>query len=153
VKQGLITESRINEAVSRILTLKFDLGLFDRPLTDRSLLSLVRCPEHVELAKRVVRRSLVLLKNKGGVLPLSKSLKRIHVTGRGADDLGLCCGGWTTSWQGGSGRVTEGTTVLQGLKDLLGPDTIITTSRDGRGLTSEDEVAVVVTAEGEQARD
>ena len=108
VQGGMISQERLDEAVRRILTVKFRLGLFDRPFSDRGLLSKVRSPEHLEVAREAVRKSVVVLKNERGLLPLRKNLGRVHVAGRYANDIGLQCGGWTISWQGGSGRTTAG---------------------------------------------
>ena len=63
----------------------------------------------------------MLLKNEGNVLPLAKTAKRIHVAGRGADDIGIQCGGWTIDWQGKAGEVTTGgTTILAALEQSRG---------------------------------
>ncbi len=115
VEQGDVPLARIDDAVRRILTAKFLLGLFERPYAELSLLPSVGSAEHRELAREAVRRSLVLLKNEG-VLPLAKETPRIFVAGRGADDIGLQCGGWTIEWQGKSGSITPGTTILQAIR-------------------------------------
>ncbi|KAL1545040.1 beta-glucosidase [Salvia divinorum] len=120
VESGAILMSRIDDAVERILRVKFVAGLFEYPLTDLSLLELVGCKAHRELAREAVRKSLVLLKNgKDGtkpLLPLDKKAKRILVTGTHADNLGFQCGGWTITWEGTTGRITEGTTILDAIK-------------------------------------
>ncbi|ANM64868.1 Glycosyl hydrolase family protein [Arabidopsis thaliana] len=112
VESGEVTMSRIDDAVERILRVKFVAGLFEHPLTDRSLLGTVGCKEHRELARESVRKSLVLLKNgtnsEKPFLPLDRNVKRILVTGTHADDLGYQCGGWTKAWFGLSGRITIG---------------------------------------------
>ncbi len=72
---------------------------------------------HREVPRAAVPRSLVLLKNEGGVLPLSRKVTRIQVTGRGTDDLGMQCGGWTVDWQGKRSAVTPGgTTILEAIR-------------------------------------
>jgi beta-glucosidase len=112
VESGEIPMARINDAVERILRVKFVAGLFGHPLTDRSLLPTVGCKEHRELAQEAVRKSLVLLKSGKNAdkpfLPLDRNAKRILVTGTHADDLGYQCGGWTKTWFGLSGRITIG---------------------------------------------
>lgn len=115
VQQGRVPQSRIDDAVRRILTKKVELGLFEQPLTDRSLTGTVGSEAHREIAREAVRRSLVLLKNGSGLLPLRPDTRRIHLAGRGADDIGMQCGGWTISWQGSSGPITAGTTILEAI--------------------------------------
>ena len=95
--------SRIDDAVTRILRVKFAMGLMDRSrsqLADRSLQKSFGSPEHRAVARQAVRQSLVLLKNERKALPLSKTAARIHVAGKSADDIGNQCGGWTIDWQG-----------------------------------------------------
>ncbi|KAL2508284.1 Glycosyl hydrolase family protein [Forsythia ovata] len=130
VESGEIPMTRIDDAVERILRVKFVAGLFEYPLSDRSLLDVVGCKPHRELAREAVRKSLVLLKNgkdqKIPFLPLDKNTKRILVAGTHADDLGYQCGGWTATWEGTSGRITDGTTILDAIKEVVGSETEIT---------------------------
>jgi beta-glucosidase len=146
VEEGRVPMARIDDAVRHILQAKLDAGLFDSPHADRSLLSVVGSDEHRQLARQAVRESLVLLKNEGGVLPLSKMAARIHVAGKNADDLGNQCGGWTITWQGSSGRITTGTTILEALRATVFAGTEVTFSRDGSGAGGA-EVGVVVIGE------
>ncbi|XP_039800774.1 beta-glucosidase BoGH3B-like isoform X5 [Panicum virgatum] len=110
VETGEIPMSRIDDAVERILRVKFISGVFEHPFSDHSLLDIVGCKEHRLLAREAVRKSLVLLKNgkdqKAPFLPLSKNAKRILVSGTHADDIGYQCGGWTIAWHGDSGKIT-----------------------------------------------
>ncbi|KAL0290123.1 UNVERIFIED_CONTAM: Lysosomal beta glucosidase, partial [Sesamum angustifolium] len=110
VESGKVPMTRIDDAVERILRVKFVSGLFEHPLSDGSLLATVSCELHKKLAREAVRKSLVLLKNgkdpKKPFLPLDWSAKRILVVGRHADDLGYQCGGWTKTWDGRGGRIT-----------------------------------------------
>ncbi|KAG6411937.1 hypothetical protein SASPL_124591 [Salvia splendens] len=110
VESGKIPITRIDDAVVRILRVKFAPGLFEHPLSDSSLLGTVRCEQHKQLAREAVRKSLVLLKNGPDstrpFLPLDRNAKRILVVGKHADDLGYQCGGWTATWEGKSGRIT-----------------------------------------------
>jgi beta-glucosidase len=76
VENGDISEARIDEAVSNILTVKFDLGLLERPYPDPSLLPLLGSDEHRALAREAVAKSLVLLKNEGDILPPEKDLRQ-----------------------------------------------------------------------------
>lgn len=112
VSSGQVPLSRIDDAVRRILTVKFVARVFEYPMADRSFLGMVGLQEHRELAREAVRKSLVLLKNgenKGRrMLPLSKNAPRILVAGTHANNLGYQCGGWTITWQGESGQITLG---------------------------------------------
>ena len=127
VDAGTIAGSRVDDAVRRILTQKFELGLFERPLTDRSLQSTIGSAEHRAIARQAVAQSQVLLKN-DATLPLAEQ-GSFYVAGSNADDLGHQMGGWSISWQGGSGPTTTGTTILQGIRNAA-PDATITYSKD-----------------------
>ncbi|KAK1308365.1 Beta-D-xylosidase 3 [Acorus calamus] len=120
VNSGEVPMSRIDDAVTRVLRVKFVMGLFEKPMADRSLGPVVGRREHRELAREAVRKSLVLLKNgkPGGrpLLPLDRRAGKILVAGSHADDIGYQCGGWTITWAGGPGDITNGTTILQGIK-------------------------------------
>lgn len=147
VNDGEVPMERIDDAVRRILRVKFAAGLMDEdwsPETDPALLEAIGNTERRELGRRAVRESLVLLKNDGGVLPLAKDLGRVHVVGKSADDLGNQSGGWTIQWQGASGDITEGTTVLEGIRAAVGPQTEVTHSPDGTGGENADAVIAVV---------
>ncbi len=143
IKEGAISESRINDAVARILKIKFEMGLFENPLTDRSLLNKVGSKEHRSIARNAVKQSLVMLKN-NGVLPISKDLGQIHVAGKNADDLGNQCGGWTISWQGESGPLTKGTTIYEAIQVAASSFTNVTYSKDGSGAKGANVGIVVV---------
>lgn len=132
VEQGDVSEARIDDAVRRILTVKFALGLFEQPASDPALLEAVGSAEHRTLAREAVAQSLVLLKNEGGALPLAGDVTRIHVGGVAADDLGIQCGGWTIEWQGKSGAITEGDTLLQAIEATAGADVDVRFNRFGK---------------------
>src|SRR6185436_20560858 len=103
VNEDRVASSRIDDAVARILRVKFAMGLMDRkrsPLADRRLHKTFGSADHRRIARNCVRQSLVLLKNDRKILPLGKGLARVHVAGRSADDIGNQCGGWTIDWQG-----------------------------------------------------
>ncbi|XP_030503953.2 uncharacterized protein LOC115719163 [Cannabis sativa] len=128
VKNKFIPMSRIDDAVKRILRVKFQMGLFEYPLADQSLVHELGSQAHRELAREAVRKSLVLLKNgKYGekpLLPLPKKSSKILIAGTHADNLGYQCGGWTIEWQGVSGNnVTSGTTILTAIKKTIDPTT------------------------------
>lgn len=120
VKRGVETDtialSRIDDAVKRILRQKFRLGLFKNPFPDAALVSKIGVNEHRNIAKQAVRESLVLLKNKNKVLPLSKDTKKIVVIGEHANSSGLQSGGWTLNWQGTKDNYKGATTILEGIE-------------------------------------
>lgn len=143
VQQGKVTQERIDDAVRRILRIKFQLGLFERPYTDRSLTSQIGSAEHRAVARECVRQSLVVLKKKDKILPLPKNNIKIHVAGKNANDLGNQCGGWTISWQGASGQITTGTTILEAIQQAV-PGATISYSLDGSGASGADMGIVVI---------
>ena len=114
-EEGLISDERINDAVRRILRIKFRSGLMHNPMADRSLLEKAGGAEHRAIAREAVQKSLVLLKN-NQMLPLAKD-KNYLVCGSGADDIGKQCGGWTIEWQGKLGNITPGTTIWEGISN------------------------------------
>ncbi|MBO0914726.1 glycoside hydrolase family 3 protein [Streptomyces laculatispora] len=143
VTAGRIPQSRIDDAVSRILTQKFRLGLFEKPYADTGNLGKVGSAEHRAVAREAAAKSQVLLKNDGGVLPL-KSSQKVYVAGSNADDIGNQAGGWTVSWQGSSGDITPGTTILSAMKKDAAS---VTYSKDASAATDGYDVGVVVVGE------
>ena len=154
VHEGKIPMERIDDAVTRILRVKYAQGLLAKDVSvkiDSRLQETFGSAAHRAVAREAVSQSLVLLKNEGGVLPLKNSTSRIHVAGRGADDLGMQCGGWTIGWQGATGAVTPGgTTLLTALRQRVGTNTEVTVSRDGSGAAGA-RVGVVVIGENPYA--
>jgi beta-glucosidase len=148
VAEGVVPMSRIDDAVRRILRVKFAMGLMDPGYdyrADRTLQKEIGSARHRAAARRAVRQSLVLLKNEQRTLPLAKTLSRIHVGGKSADNIGNQCGGWTIDWQGKSGPVTTGgTTVLQAVKQAVSENTEVTFSKDGTGAEGADVGIVVI---------
>ena len=146
--EGKVPTSRIDDAVTRILRVKFALGLLDKdrsPLADRNLHKSFGSAEHRAVARQAVRESLVLLKNEKQTLPLAKTAARIHVAGVGADDLGMQCGGWTTNWQGSMGNhVPGGTSILTAIKNTVSKQTKVTYSKDGTGAEGADVGVLVI---------
>lgn len=122
--EGLITQERIDDAVTRILTMKKNAGLFDDPLQQQvtSEYESVGSDAVRDIARKMVEESLVLLKNDGDLLPLKPGLK-IFLTGPAVNNTGVLCGGWTLNWQGNldaikSKSVKNGTTILEGFLAL-----------------------------------
>ena len=149
VQEGGVPVSRIDDAVLRILRVKIAMGLMNRshsPLADRGLHRTFGSSEHRAVARECVRQSLVLLKNDGNLLPLSKSAGSIHVSGKSADNMGNQCGGWTIYWQGRTGDPTTGTTILSGIRSAAGSGAKITYSADGANATGA-KVGVAVIGE------
>jgi len=149
-EKGEVPMARIDDAVKRILRVKAAMGLLGESpvvLADRGLEKSFGSPEHRAVARRAVRESLVLLKNDKKTLPLAKGAARIHVAGKGADDIGNQTGGWTITWQGKSGATTTGgTTILAAIKDAVAKTTSVTFSKDGTGADGA-TVGVVVVGE------
>ncbi|MEN6648211.1 glycoside hydrolase family 3 protein [Stenotrophomonas hibiscicola] len=153
VKDGRITPQRLDDAVRRILRVKFRLGLFEagRPSTRAvgGQFALIGAPAHRAVARQAVRESLVLLKNQDHVLPLSPK-QRILVAGDGADDVGKQAGGWTLNWQGtGTSRrdFPNADTIYEGIArqaSAAGGEAVLAV--DGRYAVKPD-VAVVVFGE------
>ena len=145
VNEGKVPQSRIDDAVLRILRVKYRMGLFNQPAVDPHLTAEIGSAEHRAVARQCVRESQVLLKNDGNLLPLAKNIKHLAVVGEAADDLGVQCGGWTIDWQGRKGEVTHGgTTILTAIKNAVSPDTRVAYSADGSNVDGADAVIVVV---------
>lgn len=128
VKDNVITMDRIDDAVGRILLVKFSMGLFENPLADLSLVNELGSQAHRDLAREAARKSLVLLKNGKNkshpLIPLPKKAPKILVAGSHADNLGYQCGGWTINWQGFSGNnYTRGTTILGAIRSAVDSST------------------------------
>jgi beta-glucosidase len=146
VNAGNVPISRINDAVTRILNAKFALGLFTKPFTDRTYTAQVGSAAHRAVARQAVRESMVLLKN-NAVLPLSKTATyKIVVAGSHANNLGYQMGGWSISWQGGSGATTTGTTFWQALQAAKPANVTLELRSQTKGSYSGD-VGIIVTGE------
>lgn len=115
VESGDVSMARIDDAVSRILTKKFELGLFEHPFTDRTHLDEIGSKAHHAVARRAAAQSQVLLRNQRHTLPL-RGKHDVYVAGSNADNIGNQAGGWTLTWQGGSTNVIPGTTILDGIE-------------------------------------
>lgn len=155
VKNNYIPMERIDDAVARILLVKFTMGLFENPFGDPSLANELGSEPHRDLAREAVRKSLVLLKNgKPGqtpVLPLPKRASKVLVAGEYADNLGYQCGGWTINWQGFTdNKSTRGTTILSAVKSAVDPSTELVFQENPTGdfvKSNNFDYAIVVVGE------
>jgi beta-glucosidase len=149
VQTGELAQSRIDDAVRRILRVKIRAGLFEEPPPDPAGISAVGSVEHRALARQAVRASLVLLKNDANLLPLPKDA-RVLVAGPGANDLGIQSGGWTLAWQGRTGVDSQamggGTTIVDAMRAAASSPDRITYSPDAALATFESgaDVGVLV---------
>jgi beta-glucosidase len=132
VESGDISTERIDDAVRRILRAKFQVGLFEHPFSDETLLDEVGSEAHRELARQAVSESLVLLQNDADALPIAVDTPAVFVAGEYADDIGAQSGGWTVEWQGALGSITEGTTILQAIENTVSAGTSVYYDRFGR---------------------
>jgi beta-glucosidase len=157
VKSGEIPMARLDEAVSRILRVKFRAGVMSEPAPSARPFagqwSLLGAPEHRAVARQAVRESLVLLKNENQILPLSPK-QHVLVTGDGADNLPKQSGGWTISWQGDGnsrGDFPNGSTIFEGIRDAVtAAGGTATLSIDGTAAGKPD-IAIVVFGENPYA--
>ncbi|HEV2802026.1 MAG TPA: beta-glucosidase BglX [Pyrinomonadaceae bacterium] len=135
LKERKLSVAQIDEAVRRVLRIKFRLGLFERPYADeaRERETIMRA-EHVAAARSLAARSFVLLKNERGALPLSKNVKSIALVGPLADSPKDMLGSWT-----GDGRAEDAVTLLEGIRAKVSPQTKVTYAKgvaiEGRGVT------------------
>lgn len=147
VHSGAVSQDRIDQAVRRILTLKFDLGLFEHPYVDASAANGIVNGANRDLARRAAAEGAVLLRNDNNVLPLSRDLHKIVVTGDTADNPARQLGGWTVGWQGiPNGAPTPPTvTPLQGIREAV-PNATVTSAPDQATAVAQaaDADAVVV---------
>ena len=155
VKDGTITQERLDDAVRRILRVKLQSGIFEKGAPSTRALagdtSLLGSPEHRSVARQAVRESLVLLKNEDQLLPLDAT-QNILVIGDGADSIAKASGGWTLSWQGGTHTNDEfpnGQSILDGIRETVG-------ASGGRVLfdangTSAEDADIVIAVYGEDA--
>ena len=143
---GTIQPSRIDDAVLRILRVKFELGLFEHPMPPDGNAAAVGSAADRAIARTAVAESLVLLKTSANALPIRPG-DTVLLAGSGADDIGLQSGGWTISWQGSSGDITTGTTIADALRERLGDRlTMVTAPVDIKAGTRAN-VGIVVFAE------
>jgi len=145
VESGDVSMARIDDAVSRILAAKFDLGLFEHPYTDRSNIDSIGSKKHRAVAREAVARSQVLLKNDDRTLPLKKNAKQVYVAGSNADSIGDQAGGWTITWQGNSTHQIPGDSIFEGIEKTAKRD--VTFSEDASAPVPRGAEGVVVVGE------
>jgi len=141
-EEGTVPMARIDDAVLRILRFKQRIGLFDAPLTKEA--GAIGTDANRAAARDLVAQSLVLLQNKNNVISRLPLYKRILVAGQGADDIGMQCGGWTVTWQGGYGHITKGTTILEGIQNAAKDKASITYAEGGKTEGAFDAVIAVI---------
>ena len=136
VKKGEVPMSRIDDAVKRILTLKYKTGLFDNAYPEPAAFANFGKPEYQTIALNAARESMTLLKNKNNILPLAKTTK-VLVAGPSAQSLTALNGCWSYTWQGNDERwyPTDSKTILQAITDKAGKANVTTTT--GKGFNNE----------------
>jgi beta-glucosidase len=147
---GEVPMARIDDAVTRILRLKLRLGVFDRPFSSATCADAMGSREHRDLARQAVRESLVLLKNEGGVLPLSRT-RKVVVVGSHADNVAYQSGGWTKKWQGAhedlyghaERTVAGATSIIDGIRQVIGEEYVVDAGADGFSDTADTVIVVV----------
>ncbi len=143
VESGAVSQERIDEAVGRILTVKFEMEVFGSPYADPADASVVGSAIHRELARTAVQKSQVLLKN-DGALPIPATTQSIVIMGNAAQDIGIQAGGWTQSWQGDPGNVIPGTTIGFAIKERAVADVSVTFNLPDTGTV---DVCIAVVGE------
>lgn len=131
LKNGDISEERLDDAVSRILRVKFQIGLFEKIDYYPEFQQDIGSDEHRTLAREAVSKSVVVLKDDEQLIPISPQTKKIYLAGNAADNLGMQLGGWSVEWQGIDGNWTPGTTILDGIKEVISPNTNLIYEKEG----------------------
>ncbi|MEP7106717.1 MAG: glycoside hydrolase family 3 N-terminal domain-containing protein [Ferruginibacter sp.] len=153
VKKNEVTMSRIDDAVRRILKLKFNLGLFDNPYPEKEAIANFGKPEYQALALDAAHEAMTLLKNETGILPLSKTAK-VLVAGPAAQSISALNGCWSYTWQGKEEQwyPADSKTILQTITGKVGAANILTTT--GKGFDNSlnfDAAALTAAAAGTDA--
>jgi beta-glucosidase len=155
VQSGAVSTERLDEAVKRVLTLKFELGLFEQPYVDASRARAgVAAASDRRLARTTVDRSLTLLKNRHHVLPLKKRGGPLLVVGPAATSVSRQMGGWTIGWQGiPAGAKPPAVTILQGIREAVGAKKVLSANwRSKTDISAKAKKArAIVVAIGEKA--
>jgi beta-glucosidase len=151
VELGTVPMSRIDDAVRRILLVKFAYGLFDKPRPAERKWSnheSFGSAEHRSVAREAVQKSLVLLKNESNILPLHRD-SRILVAGKNADNRGHQCGGFTVAWQGTDGNdfIEGGSSIWEGIQEIS-PNAVLSADASLANTNPQDfDAAIVVVGE------
>ena len=143
IQDGSIKMNRIDDAVSRILNIKYSMGLFEKPLKKFNKVNDLGSDKNRAIARESVKKSVVLLKN-NNILPIKKNTQNILVAGEHADNIGYQCGGWSIWWQGGSGKITKGTSILDGIKSHTGKNINLNYSKSGDVDKNTDLIIVAI---------
>ena len=153
VHNGLISQKRIDEAVGRILKLKFDLGLFEKPYVDANAADGVVNGAGIDLARQAATESTVLLRNDNKTLPLSTGVHKIVVAGDSADNPAQQFGGWTVNWQGVTpgGPTPPVVTPVQGIKEAVPNATVVAAADQPTAVAQAADADAVVVVLGEKA--
>jgi len=152
VEKKEVPVSRIDEAVGRILTLKYAVGLFDNPYPEKGSEANFGKPAYQNLALDAAHEAMTLLKNQNNILPLSKD-KKILVTGPAAQSISALNGCWSYTWQGKDERwyPKDSKTILRALQDKFNPGQVITAG--STGFDSPDNYDTVKLKEAATAAD
>jgi beta-glucosidase len=143
---GLISDDRIDDAVTRILRAKFALGLFDGEVKQADS----ELTDNTALARTAVAQSLVLLKNTDDVLPIKNSVTHIRVAGSAVDNVGQQSGAWTVEWQGIDGNLLpNGTSILDGIREQALVGTNIEYSKTGEYKSTDKKAQLGIAVVGE----
>jgi beta-glucosidase len=150
VQEGKVPVSRVDEAVRRILTVKYQLGLFDDPLRGIESKTVIGSPESRQVSLEAARESITLLKNENRTLPLSKTA-HVLVTGPDADSLIPLNNGWTYTWQGDRASMypKDRATILKAIQEKIGADRVTYVP----GTTFDREVDIAKAAEAASKAD
>ena len=144
VNGGNVPQSRIDDAVTHILRVKFELGLFENPMPPSGQWGQVGSDANRAVARQAVAESAVLLKTSPGLFPIARSGTKVLLAGQGADDIGISSGGWALSWQGQAGNVTPGTALKTALANEIGTNLTDSADVSFSGGTQGDAGIVVV---------
>lgn len=157
VENDDVSMERINAAVTNILTVKMELGLFENPYGDADLHASIGSDEHRAVAREAVAQSLVLLKNENNALPLNADAEQtVFISGAVGDSVGYQSGGWTIEWQGSTANLTRGTSIRRAIQNSFGDNTRVRYSSLGRfndadGNPERADIGVVVVGEAPYA--
>jgi beta-glucosidase len=151
VRSGAISGKRIDQAVRRILKLKFELGLFEKPFVDAERADAIVNGADRSLARQAAAEGAVLLRNDGGVLPLSSNAGKLVVTGDSADSVTRQLGGWTVGWQGvpDSSPLPPTVTVLQGIRAAAPSANVVSAPAQADAVAQAADADAVVVVLGE----